>query len=239
MASTVLIIASPAFAGRILRDGLSGGLNFIFAATAAEGLQAAARHDVDAIIVDLTVSERPLHELCASLRNSPQGDLAGNKPLIAVAADATAQAVQRALDAGADDCVPASISERELIARLRAWLRRYSMQGGSSANQQLRIGPLHIDIARHRATVGDRPVQLTPREFDLLVALARRAGMVVQRKELLAEVWGGEFRRRSRTLDVHIGRLRRKLEQDPHHPCLIVTVPGIGYLMQVPEESAA
>ncbi len=233
MPNTVLVIASPFVANRVFRGSRGAGLEFVFAPDVMEGLLANTEYDPDLVVIEVAADDFPLADVCGRIRE--HADI----PILVLALSAEPAVAVQALEAGADDCLPASVSERELIARIRAWLRRFITYASVDDPRQLTVGALSIDIARHEVTMAGERVELTPKEFDLLVALARRPGAVVRRSELIDEVWGDTAKRRSRTLDVHIGRLRSKLEQDPQHPRLIVTVAGVGYRMEAPEEIAA
>ncbi|MBI2300498.1 MAG: response regulator transcription factor, partial [Armatimonadetes bacterium] len=131
---------------------------------------------------------------------------------------------------GADDYVPKPFSPRELLARVRAHLRRTSVySGGEHREGPINVGAIIIDEGAREVTVEGRMVQLTPKEFDLLLVLAANAGRVLERDTLLERVWGESLYLDSRTLDVHIRRLRLKVEREPSNPRLILTVPGVGY----------
>jgi two-component system OmpR family response regulator len=123
---------------------------------------------------------------------------------------------------------------RELLARVRAMLRRTKMaQVTPSAEPALlKIGNLEVDIARHRTSLSGATLELSPKEFDLLAFLAKNKGLVFSREQLLEKVWGYDFAGDSRTVDVHIRWLRQKIETDPGHPGLLVTVRGTGYKLE-------
>ena len=141
------------------------------------------------------------------------------------------------LEMGADDYLPKTFSTRELLARLRAVLRRSALTARSQEPPQaapLVVGDLWIDTEEHRATLNDKPLTLTPVEYELLVALARSAGRVRTREQLLLQVAEREFESFDRAIDVHISSLRRKLGDDPRYPQFIETVRGAGYRMLKP-----
>ncbi|MCW2599080.1 MAG: regX [Frankiales bacterium] len=130
------------------------------------------------------------------------------------------------LDAGADDCVASGVTRGELAARVRAVLRRRSRPG---AGEVLRSGPFTMDLARHVFLHDDLPIHLPPKEFGLLELLIRRDGRVVSREEALELVWGQGRSGDPTTVDVHVKRLRAKIEADPAHPVRLLTVRGLGY----------
>jgi two-component system response regulator RegX3 len=136
------------------------------------------------------------------------------------------------LELGADDYVTKPFSMRELVSRVRANLRRVrspSPAGEREGDDVLTSGPVRLDVSRHEVSVRGETVDLPPKEFELLEALLRRRGRLLTRDLLIAEVWGDDYYGDTRTLDVHVKRLRRKIEGDPHRPEHLLTVRGLGY----------
>ena len=145
------------------------------------------------------------------------------------------------LDMGADDYVVKPFSFRELMARIRANLRRVelSSSGVKNGRDVVRIGAVTIDSKRHVVSRGGEPVNLSQREYDLLLALLGAQGAVMSRSQLLDQVWGEQWVGDPRTLDVHIRWLREKIEADPAQPRMVLTVRGVGYRLVTPDELAS
>jgi two-component system alkaline phosphatase synthesis response regulator PhoP len=135
------------------------------------------------------------------------------------------------LEIGADDYVTKPFSPRELVARIRAVLRRVERLPGDEAKEVFELGPIRIDMRQHKVTVNGKPVELTPKEFDLLHLLVSHPGRAFSREFLLEHLWGYEFFGDTRTVDVHVRRLRQKIEEDPANPHWLETVRGVGYRM--------
>lgn len=133
------------------------------------------------------------------------------------------------LTVGADDYVTKPFSPREIVARVKAVLRRPRVGGGPADEGLLAFRHIRIDSRRFTVTRDEEPIDLTPLEFKLLKALAEHAGMVLSREQLLERVWGYDYYGEDRVVDVHIGRIRQKLEADPANPTFLVTVRGVGY----------
>ncbi len=229
MAQQVLVLASDELARSLASTGMAGGAVSLVCVQSADDLLAALQQPADALLIQLEVIAGRTDELLRQVRAEVQA------PIVVLAAEPDVDTVVAVLEWGADECLPAELSAREIITHLRAQIRRATEYSHPLAEtNELTIGPLQIDLARHRVTLGGQPVQLTPREFDLLAYLARHAGRVVPRAELIAQVWGAEISVSSRSLDVHIGRLRTKIESDPQQPTLLLTVAGVGYRLEAP-----
>ena len=200
--------------------------------TAQEGLAWARSASPDLVIVDILLPDAHGSEIVQQLR-----DIAPRTPVMVVSA--CADEVDRivAFRAGADDYVTKPFSLMELLARIDALLRRagtWPDGGNHGPGGRLRVGPRVELDPRERCVYRDgHPVHLAPKEYDLLVALVERRGAVVPRREIMEAVWGPGLREGSRTLDAHIFDLRRKLEEDPAHPRLILTVRDRGFRVAV------
>ncbi|MDP8956418.1 MAG: response regulator transcription factor [Actinomycetota bacterium] len=133
------------------------------------------------------------------------------------------------LELGADDYMTKPFSVRELVSRVRAHLRRAEMAPLARQSERLRGGPVELDPERHESSVNGRSLQLTPKEFELLEVLLERKGRLLTRDYLIQEVWGADYFGDTKTLDVHVKRLRQKIEEDPHNPRHLLTVRGLGY----------
>jgi two-component system response regulator MtrA len=188
----------------------------------ADALEVYGRVEPDVAVLDLSLEDIAGLETCTHLRETIDC-------LVIVIGDEMATILPAAaLRAGVDDYVPRPYSPLELAARVRAALRRVKEYSGRPP-ARVELGELIIDAERYEVLVRGESVELAPKEFELLFALASRPNELVSREELLARVWGYDASASSRTLDVHIGRLRRKIERDRTHPEMILTVPRLGY----------
>ncbi|MDR7302347.1 response regulator transcription factor [Haloactinomyces albus] len=191
-----------------------------------EALDEFDRNGADIVLLDLMLPGMSGTEVCKQIRQRSM------VPVIMVTArDAEIDRVV-GLELGADDYVTKPYSARELIARVRAVLRRGGEAEEVSA-QALEAGPVRMDVERHVVTVSGQEVSLPLKEFDLLEYLLRNVGRVLTRGQLIDRVWGGDYVGDTKTLDVHIKRLRSKLEPDPTDPRHLVTVRGLGYKFEI------
>ena len=175
------------------------------------------------VILDLMLPEMSGLDVCRQIRQI------SNVPIIMVTAkDSEADKVS-GLELGADDYVTKPFSVRELVSRVRAHLRRLEMRTDAPEEDVLRGGPISLDVAKHEVLVRGQAVGFPPKEFELLEVFLRRKGRLLTRDFLIEEVWGAGYFGDTKTLDVHVKRLRKKLEQDPHQPKHLVTVRGLGY----------
>jgi DNA-binding response OmpR family regulator len=211
------------------------GYEVALAHTGPDGLEKALRGDFHAIILDVMLPG--LDGLAVLKRLREQSAV----PVLMLTGRGEAPDRIAGLELGADDYVPKTFSPRELVARLRAVIRRSMVTAAlaSRAPQPLIvIGGLTLDVERRAASLKDQPLALTPTEFDLLVSLARDCGRIKTREQLLLEVADRDFEAFDRSIDVHISSLRRKLGDDPRKPRLILTIRSAGYMLQNPTEES-
>lgn len=208
------------------------GFDVVAVATGTEALDAYDALQPDLVLLDLMLPGLSGTEVCRELR------VRGNVPVIMLTAKDGEIDKVVGLELGADDYVTKPYSFRELLARMRAVLRRN--HGGAPAevqdrgnlddeDQVLSAGPVRMDVERHIVTVGGVNVSFPLKEFDLLEYLLRNAGRVLTRGQLIDRVWGSDYVGDTKTLDVHIKRIRAKIEEDPGNPVLVLTVRGLGY----------
>ena len=204
----------------------SAGYTVEAAGTKAEALAALASRPPDALVLDLVLPDGQGVEVCEQVRRW------SGLPILVLSAVGDEREKVRALDAGADDYVTKPFGTDELLARLRAVLRRSADVGGSP---QLKIGELIIDVLDRQVVRAGAEVHLTPIEFDLLSVLAQHHGRLVTHRQLLREVWGPEYGEETHYLRVHVAHIRAKLEPDPSRPQYLLTEPGVGYRLREPE----
>lgn len=200
------------------------GFEVAMAATGPGALTEFDQRGADIVLLDLMLPGLSGTEVCRALRQR------SSVPIIMVTARDSEIDKVVGLELGADDYVTKPYSPRELVARIRAVLRRQRDAVPTDAEPTtLQAGPVRMDIERHIVNVGDEPVQLPLKEFELLEMLLRNAGRVLTRGQLIGQVWGSDYVGDTKTLDVHVKRLRSKLERDPGNPRHVVTVRGLGY----------
>jgi two-component system response regulator RegX3 len=199
------------------------GFEVALAATGPDALIEFDRSGADLILLDLMLPGMSGTEVCRTIRAKSK------VPIIMVTAKADEVDKVVGLEIGADDYVTKPFSSRELVARIRAVLRRNSDFEESPIVSTLEVGPVRLDIDRHKVSVRGEAISLPLKEFDLLELLMRNAGRVLTRGQLIDRVWGSNYVGDTKTLDVHIKRLRAKIEQDPAEPVHILTVRGLGY----------
>ena len=220
MPHILVVEDEPQVRSALLRALADRGYATSWAATGMAGLEQAVRDRPDLVLVDLGLPDVDGHDVLRMLRG------VSAVPVIVVTAREEEDEVVRALDAGADDYLVKPFGANQLDARIRAVLRR--TEAGSRGPQPVVVGPLTVDPAARVATLHGRPLDLTPREFDLLAYLAQRAGTVVTKRELMAEVWRAPYGTADKTVDVHLSWLRRKLGESADRPRFLHTVRGVG-----------
>jgi len=216
----LLVEDSEAMADAVQRGLMAEGFSVDHVVNGDDGLWRAREFTYDVLVLDIMLPGTNGYEICRTLRT--EGD---TTPILLLTAKDGDHDVAEGLDFGADDYLTKPFAFVVLVARVRALVRRSNPVPGLSS---ISIGALTIDPVRHRCSVGDRPVELTPREFSLLETFARRVEEPLTRTELLHHVWGADYEGDSNVVDVYVGYVRKKLQ--PHvHDAEIETVRGVGY----------
>jgi two-component system response regulator RegX3 len=202
------------------------GFDVAVAATGPEAIDSFDKSGADLILLDLMLPGLSGTEVCRQIRTK------SSVPIIMLTAKDSEIDKVVGLELGADDYVTKPYSSRELIARIRAVLRRGEIQDAGGDETALEVGPVRMDTDRHIITVNGEVVAIPLKEFELLEYLMRNAGRVLTRVQIIDRVWGSDYVGDTKTLDVHIKRLRAKIEKDPANPEFIQTVRGMGYKME-------
>jgi two-component system response regulator RegX3 len=202
------------------------GFDVAVAASGPEAIDSFDKSGADLILLDLMLPGLSGTEVCRQIRTK------SSVPIIMLTAKDSEIDKVVGLELGADDYVTKPYSSRELIARIRAVLRRGEIQDAGTDETTLEVGPVRMDTDRHIITVNGEVVAIPLKEFELLEYLMRNAGRVLTRIQLIDRVWGSDYVGDTKTLDVHIKRLRAKIEKDPANPEFIQTVRGMGYKME-------
>ncbi|NND84536.1 MAG: response regulator transcription factor [Acidimicrobiia bacterium] len=219
---TVLVVEDERDIARLVRDYLHQAGFAVVEASDGEAAVAMARtHKPDMVVLDLGLPRMDGLDVTRRLRAT------SSVPIIMLTARAEETDRIVGLELGADDYVTKPFSPRELVARIRAVLRRADATMGAS--EMVRAGPLEIDVPRRSVAVDGVTADLTSTEFDLLLAMARQPGRVFTRAQLLDELHGVSFESYERSIDAHIKNLRKKIEPDPGRPSLVLTAYGVGY----------
>jgi len=203
------------------------GFSVITATNGADALKRFNQGGIDLVLLDLMIPEVTGTEVCRQIRSKSK------VPIIMLTAKDSEVDKVVGLEIGADDYVTKPYSARELIARINAVLRRNLGEPTASDSGVMTIQGIRMDIDRHQVSLNGAPVSLPLKEFELLEFLMRNAGRVLTRMQLIDRVWGSDYVGDTKTLDVHIKRLRAKLEDDPANPKIIQTVRGLGYKMEL------
>jgi two-component system response regulator MtrA len=216
----VLVVDDDAALSEMLGIVLRGeGFEPVFCADGAQAVQAFRDSRPDIVLLDLMLPGMDGIDICRAIRQD------SGVPIVMLTARGDTVDVVVGLEAGADDYIVKPFKPKELVARIRARVRRHD----DSSASNLAIGDLVIDVNAHTVTRAGLPLALTPLEFDLLVCLAKKPGQVFTREVLLQEVWGYRHAADTRLVNVHVQRLRAKIEDDPDQPEVVLTVRGVGY----------
>jgi two-component system, OmpR family, response regulator len=219
----VLLVEDDDRLARLMGDYLaSHGVVVTRASDGVRGLEFATRESFDVVLLDIMLPKKSGTDVCRELRTR------SDVPIIVITARGEEADRVLGLELGADDYVPKPFSPRELLARLRAVLRRAQPD---AAAERLSVAGIEVDVGARSVRVDGADIELTGLELDILVALMRRAGRVVPRSSLLSEAGRGDVAVSERTVDVHISKLRKKLNDDPTTPRRIRTVRGVGYVL--------
>ena len=220
MSSRILVVDDDVALAEMIGIVLEGeGYTVSTCPDGAKAVAAFQEHHPDLVLLDVMLPGMDGFEVCAALRAE------SNVPIVMLTARSDTADVVTGLEAGADDYVPKPFKPRELVARVRARLRGREDAG----EERMALADLEIDVPGHAVRRGDRLIALTPLEFDLLATLARTPSKVFSREELLEQVWGYRHAADTRLVNVHVQRLRSKIERDPEKPEIVVTVRGVGY----------
>lgn len=195
------------------------GFEPVFCADGARALAAFTESKPDLVLLDLMLPGKDGIEVCAEIRAE------SGVPVIMLTAKSDSTDIVRGLESGADDYVVKPFNPKELVARIRTRLRPVS----ASTSGTLSVGDLTLDVAGHEVRRGSTKINLTPLEFELLLALAMKPEQVFTREMLLEQVWGYHYKADTRLVNVHVQRLRAKVEEDPDNPRIVMTVRGVGY----------
>jgi DNA-binding response OmpR family regulator len=221
---TILVVDDEAKIADLARDYLEhAGFTVVTAADGRAALEALRRSRPDLVVLDLGLPELDGLDVTREIRRD------SSTPIVMLTARDDELDKLLGLELGADDYLTKPFSPRELVARVRAVLRRSDAGTLPAPGEIVRAGALTLDLPRMRAELGDRSIDLTPTEFQLLAALARQPGRIFTRSQLLDAVHGVAFESYERAIDTHIKNIRRKLEPDPRRPVHILTVYGVGY----------
>jgi two-component system KDP operon response regulator KdpE len=224
MSRTILVIDDNSLVRALLKlTLLQVGYNVMTATNGQEGLKKAWNHNPDLVLLDITMPGMDGWQVCRRLR------AVTDVPIIMLTIMDKEKEIAKGLRLGADDYIGKPWSNLELVARIRAVLRRANSSSSPVWEEAHVSGDLAIDLIRRKVTIGDKRIHLTPLEFRLLAYLARRSGQVVPHSELIAQVWGAEFEQCIDSLRWHIHNLRHKIEEDPRHPQHLLSKHKVGY----------
>ncbi len=228
----ILLVEDEQSISRPLASALQReGFDTVIAASVAEARERLAEATPDLVLLDLMLPDGSGFDVLRHLRS------AGDVPVVVLTARGEEADRIVGLELGADDYVVKPFSAREVAARIRAVLRRAARQRSHGSDSAIEIGGLRLDPGRHSVELDGEELELSPKEYDLLHRLMRDAGTVVTREQLIEDVWDMNWFGSTKTLDVHVSSLRRKLGDDPAHPRYIHTIRGVGFRFSSPDEA--
>ncbi|MDQ1127920.1 MtrAB system response regulator MtrA [Microbacterium sp. SORGH_AS_0888] len=220
MTSRILVVDDDTALAEMIGIVLAAeGFDAVFCSDGDAALDAYRTERPDLILLDLMLPGMDGIEICTRIRAE------SGIPIIMLTARTDTSDVVRGLESGADDYIVKPFNPKELVARIRTRLR----PAAAAVGESLRIGDITVDVPAHEVRRGDTPIALTPLEFELLVALASKPQQVFSREMLLEQVWGYHYKADTRLVNVHVQRLRAKVELDPDNPKIVTTVRGVGY----------
>jgi DNA-binding response OmpR family regulator len=234
MAHTILLVDDEATLREVVAQGLRDeGYRVIEAGDGSAALAAFRRDEPDLVLLDLMLPELSGIEVCRILRRE------SDVPILMLTARGSEMDKVVGLEVGADDYVTKPFSLRELVARVRALLRRSEVSDrrdghAGAAGSTTSLGRVEVDLAGHRLLREGQPLPVKPKAFELLAFLLRHPGQAFTREQLLQHVWGYDYAGETRTVDVHVHWLRQVIEEEPHRPRLLETVRGVGYVLRPP-----
>lgn len=220
MTSTILVVDDdPAISEMIGIVLASEGFEAAFCPDGEHAIEVFNEANPDLVLLDLMLPGKDGIEVCREIRRL------ADTPVVMLTARSDTVDVVRGLEAGADDYIVKPFNPKELVARIKTRLRASQPEVQSI----IRVGDLTLNVNAHEVLRGDEQINLTPLEFDLLLTLAAKPQKVFTREELLEQVWGYQYKADTRLVNVHVQRLRAKVEHDPDHPKIVATVRGVGY----------
>jgi two-component system response regulator RegX3 len=229
---TILLVEDESAITEPLAEALEReGFTAAVAGTAGEAMEQAVSRGPELVLLDIGLPDGSGLDVCRELRRESQ------VPIIMLTARGSEADRVAGLELGADDYIVKPFSAREVVARVRAVLRRAGPTPSGDSGEPISIGDLTLDTAKHEARLGGEPLDLSRKEFDLLRVLMESAGSVLTREALIDEVWDMNWFGSTKTLDVHVSGLRKKLDDDPKEPRYIHTVRGVGFRFSAADEA--
>jgi two-component system KDP operon response regulator KdpE len=227
----MLVVDDDRHVVRLIRVNLErAGYEVMTAANGHDSVALAAEEDFDLIVLDVMMPGMDGYDACRRIREFSQ------VPIVFLTAKGEHSDKIRGFDLGGDDFLTKPFNPEELLARVKAVLRRTQMGADVKPQPIVTCGNLRLDFARHKVQMNGRDVKLSPTEYKLLYHLATNIERVLRHEDLLQMVWGPEYRDETEYLWVYVRYLRQKLEDDPSHPRYIISEPGVGYVLRIPEE---